>query len=110
MVPIDKLEQIKARFEFLEASMAEGAAGDDFAALGREYAELRPVVEQIQAYQQLLEDATGAEEMLADPEMKELAEEELSDLRATMPKAEHPPLSKSAPELVATRRRCLSLI
>jgi peptide chain release factor 1 len=89
MVPIDKLEQIKARFEFLEASMAEGAAGDDFAALGREYAELRPVVEQIQAYQQLLEDATGAEEMLADPEMKELAEEELSDLRETMPKAEH---------------------
>jgi peptide chain release factor 1 len=89
MVPIEKLEQIKARFDFLEASMSEGAAGDDFAALGREYAELKPVVDQIAAYQGLLADAAGAEEMLADPEMKELAEEELAGLREDIPKAEH---------------------
>ncbi|NOX74142.1 MAG: peptide chain release factor 1 [Alphaproteobacteria bacterium] len=89
MVPIEKLEQIKARFGFLEASMAEGAAGDDFAALGREYAELKPVVDQIRAYQGLLADAEGAEEMLTDPEMKELAEEELASLREDIPKAEH---------------------
>jgi len=69
--------------------MSEGAAGDDFAALGREYAELRPVVEQIQAYQQLLDDMAGAREMLADPEMKELAEEELAEINKTLPAAEH---------------------
>ncbi|MFT4715507.1 MAG: peptide chain release factor 1 [Paracoccaceae bacterium] len=89
MVPIVKLEQIKSRFDFLEASMAEGVAGDDFAALGREYAELRPVVEQIRAYQQKLDDAAAAEDMLADPEMKELAEEELAELRESLPAAEH---------------------
>ena len=44
MVPIDKLEQIKQRFEFLEAKMNDGAAGEDFAKLAKEYSELRPVV------------------------------------------------------------------
>ncbi len=66
--------------------MAEG--GGDIAALGREYAELRPVVEQIDAYRQLLADIDEAEAMLADPEMKELAEEELPALRAQLPQAE----------------------
>ncbi len=69
--------------------MSEGASGDDFAALGREYAELRPVVDQIVAYQQLLSDTAEAEEMLADPEMKALAEEELTELREALPAAEH---------------------
>lgn len=66
--------------------MAEG--GGDIAALGREYAELRPVVEQIIAYQQLQDDLAEAEAMLDDPEMKALAEEELPDLRARLPEAE----------------------
>ena len=48
MVPTEKLAQISERFEFLEAKMAQG--GGDIAALGREYAEIRPVVEQIRAY------------------------------------------------------------
>ncbi|NOX39960.1 MAG: peptide chain release factor 1 [Alphaproteobacteria bacterium] len=88
MVPLGKLEQITGRFGFLEAKMAEGAAGDDFAALGREYAELKPVVEQIAAYQQMLRDIAEAEEMLADPEMKALAEEELGALKTALPEAE----------------------
>jgi len=88
MVPLGKLEQITSRFGFLEAKMAEGAAGDDFAALGREYAELKPVVEQIGSYQQMLSDIAEAEEMLGDPEMKALAEEELDALKAALPAAE----------------------
>lgn len=69
--------------------MAEGAAGDDFAALGREYAELKPVVDQVLAYKQLLADIDAACEMLTDPEMKELAEEELAGLQQALPDAEH---------------------
>ncbi len=66
------------------------AQGDgDIAALGREYAELRPVVEQIRAYEKLQADLAEAEEMLSDPDMKELAEEELPALRAALPVAEH---------------------
>lgn len=86
MISLDRLEQITARMGYIEAQMAEGLG--DIAALGREYAELRPVVEQIIAYKQLLADLEEAEQMLADPEMKDLAEEELPGLKAALPEAE----------------------
>ncbi len=66
--------------------MAEG--GGDIAALGREYAELKPVVDQIAEWNRLQADLSEAEEMLSDPEMKALAEEELPGLRARLPEAE----------------------
>ncbi|MCA8869010.1 MAG: peptide chain release factor 1 [Rhodobacteraceae bacterium] len=88
MVPIEKLQQIVERFDYLEARMADATAGDDFAVLGREYAELKPVVEQIHAYRRLLADIAGAEEMLGDPEMRRMAEEEIATLRADLPEAE----------------------
>jgi peptide chain release factor 1 len=87
MVPIERLHQITQRFEFLEAQMAEGSG--DVAALAKEYSDLKPVVEQVQAYQKLLNDIEEAEEMLTDPDMKDLAEEELPELRAALPEAEH---------------------
>jgi len=89
MIPQDRLEQITQRFQFLEAAMADGASGGDIATLAKEYSDLRPVVEQIAAYQALLSDMSEAETMLSDPDMKELAEEELPILRARLPKAEH---------------------
>lgn len=67
--------------------MAEGSG--DIAALAKEYSDLKPVVEQVQAYQKLLSDIEEAEEMLSDPDMKDLAEEELPELRAALPEAEH---------------------
>ncbi|MBL3568826.1 peptide chain release factor 1 [Rhodovulum sp. BSW8] len=87
MVPLDKLEQISRRFGYLEARLAEGASGD-FAQVGREYAELKPVVAEIEAYRGLLSDIDTAEAMLKDPEMRALAEEELPDLRARLPELE----------------------
>lgn len=67
--------------------MAEGSG--DIAALAKEYSDLKPVVEQVQAYQKLLSDIEEAEEMLTDPDMKDLAEEELPELSAALPEAEH---------------------
>ncbi|WP_460273892.1 peptide chain release factor 1 [Celeribacter sp. ULVN23_4] len=86
MIPEDRLQQILQRFEFLEASMAQGSG--DIVALGREYAELRPVVDQIRAYQTLRSDLEDAEIMLGDPEMKALAEEEIPALKERLPEAE----------------------
>jgi peptide chain release factor 1 len=83
MVPLDKLNEIVQRFEYIEAQMTAG--GGDIAQLGREYAELRPVVEEIRAYQQALQDIEGARAMLDDPEMRELAQEELTELEAQLP-------------------------
>ncbi|PRY80455.1 peptide chain release factor 1 [Yoonia maritima] len=69
--------------------MADGAAGNEIAALGREYAELRPVVETVTAYKDLVAQIADAEAMLSDPEMKELAEAELPDLKAALEASEH---------------------
>ncbi len=88
MIPSDTLQQITARFDYLEARMAEGASGADMVALAREYSELRPVVETIAAWRGLATAREEAEAMLGDPEMKDLAEEELSRLDAALPEAE----------------------
>ncbi|WP_292286580.1 peptide chain release factor 1 [Marivita sp.] len=87
MIPEDRLHQITSRFEYLEAQMAEGSG--DIAALGKEYADLRPVVEQIADWKQVRADIAEAEAMLDDPEMRDLAQEELSTLRMRLPEVEH---------------------
>ena len=89
MIPLDRLEQIKQRFEFLEAQLNAGASGDEIAKISREYSELRPVVEQIGEYQTLLSDLDEAQEMLSDPDMRELAEDELPRLKSRIPEVEH---------------------
>ena len=86
MIPSDRLHQIKARLEDVEAQMATG--GGDIVALGREFAELSPVVRKIAEWERLTSDIEEAEAMLADPEMRALAEEELPELRAALPAAE----------------------
>jgi peptide chain release factor 1 len=86
MIPTERLQQIKERLEYVEARMSAGDG--DIAELGREYAELRPIVTQIEEYETLLDDLAEAESMLDDPEMRELAQEELPALRAALPDAE----------------------
>ena len=88
MVPFDKLDQITRRFDYLEARLSAGAAPAEIAALSREYSDLKPVVTQIAAYRQSLDDLAEAELMLSDPEMKALAEEELPRLKAAIPEQE----------------------
>ena len=87
MIAEDTLIQITQRFEFLEAQMAEGSS--NIAKLAKEYADLKPVVDEVRAYQTLVSDISDAEAMMDDPDMRELAAEELPILRASLPKAEH---------------------
>ena len=86
MIPTDRLHQITQRFQYLEAAMADGSG--EIAVLAKEYSDLRPVVDQITAYNRIVEDLAEAETMMADPEMAELAADELPRLRAALPKAE----------------------
>ena len=88
MVPIERLELIIQRFEFLEAQMAEGS-GIDIAVLAKEYSDLRPVVERISSYKLMMAGIEEAELMLEDSELRALAEEELLTLRASLPGLEH---------------------
>ena len=76
MIPLDKLAQIQQRFQFLEAKMNDGISGEEIAQLAKEYAEIKPVISQIEQYQALLKQIEDANEMIDDPDMKALAEEE----------------------------------
>ena len=89
MLPAEPLRQIVERFEYLEAQLNAGPAADAIAAISREYAQLKPVVTQIDEYQQIKSDLQGAEAMLADPEMRALAEEELACLKIALPEVEY---------------------
>ena len=86
MIPQERLLQITERFEYLEAAMAAGSG--DISELAKEYAGLKPVVDQISTWQQLVADMAEAKGMMDDPEMRELAEEELPRLKAALPDAE----------------------
>ncbi|RKE95508.1 peptide chain release factor 1 [Sulfitobacter guttiformis] len=86
MIPMDRLAQISARFEYLEAAMSTG--GGDISKLAKEYSDLRPVVEEIAAYRVLLENLEGAREMLSDPEMTSMAREEIYEIESAIPAAE----------------------
>jgi peptide chain release factor 1 len=88
MIAPEKIDQIINRFQFLEAKMSEGDVGSEMVTLAREYADLRPVVETVSAYRDLLVEIDDAEAMLRDPEMKAMAEEELPSLRAALEASE----------------------
>ena len=89
MIPFDKLHQITRRFEFIEAKLSAGASPSEIADLSREYSDLKPVVAGIETYSKALAELRDAEAMLADPEMRALAEEELPAIRARIPELEH---------------------
>ncbi len=76
-----KLEQIADRFEEITALLADpDVQGDQsrFRELSREYAQLEPVVACYGRYREQEETIAAARDMLADPEMAELAREELA--------------------------------
>ncbi|MCX7800370.1 MAG: peptide chain release factor 1 [Fimbriimonadales bacterium] len=77
---VGKLLEIEARFEEIERRFQDPAVVTDPAELqrlGKARAELEPIVEAIREYRRALQDLQGVEELLADPEMREVAQEEL---------------------------------
>jgi peptide chain release factor 1 len=88
-IPAERLDQIANRFAELEARMASGTLeGDEFVQASRDYAELEPVAKTAAQVKAAREEITGLEDMLSDPEMKAMAEEELADLRERLPEME----------------------
>lgn len=88
MIARDKIHQIVQRFDYLEAKLGTGLAPDELASLSKEYSDLKPVAEQARAYLSALDDREAAAAMLDDPEMAELAREEIDALDADLPEQE----------------------
>jgi len=82
----DKFERIVARAEELRSDLSGGLNGEAFSKASRELSELEPVVARIEEWRAAEAEAEGAEQLLADPEMRDLAEQELRSLRDRLPK------------------------
>jgi len=81
-----KLEKLQDRYEELAALMSDPDVITDqnrFREYSKEYAELEPVVKAFAAYGQAEDDLAEAELMAqdSDPDMREMAKEELSDAK-----------------------------
>ena len=78
---LEKLHQLADRLEEVTHLLASENATDnmdEYRKLNKEYAELTPLVETYQAFNQAQQDKIDAEEMLSDPDMKEFAAEEIT--------------------------------
>jgi peptide chain release factor 1 len=84
-----KLDRIVARAEELRALLGEGIGGDAYVKASKELSELEPVVARVDELRDAERRADDAQAMLADPEMKELAETELFELKETIPALQH---------------------
>ncbi len=88
-IPPERLEQIAQRFAELEARMASGTLeGEAFVQASRDYAELEPVAKVAAEVKAAHEEIAGLEEMLDDPEMKGMAQEELAEIKSSLPEKE----------------------
>ncbi|MEY4588499.1 MAG: hypothetical protein RL497_575 [Pseudomonadota bacterium] len=88
---LEKLDSLSERYE--EIGVLLGAAEiisnqPKFRELSKEYAELEAVVLTYRDYRKVLNDLADAKEMLIDPEMRVMAQEEVNATEALMPALE----------------------
>jgi peptide chain release factor 1 len=79
----DKLNATLAKYEQLMTELGDPAVQADtnkFRENSKAIAEMQPLVDAYREYQQVVSSIAGAQEMLKDPDMRELAEEELQAL------------------------------
>lgn len=84
---LEKLKELALRYEDLQAQLADPSVygnAERLKTVNRELKDLTPVAEAYQAYRQAEADRAAAEELLSDPEMRELAQEELTAAREEM--------------------------
>ena len=78
---LEKLKEIAARYELLQEELTNPAVygnAEKLKKVNRELKELGPVVETYRRYEEAEADRTAAEELMNDPELKEMAQEELT--------------------------------
>ena len=86
-----KLSALDLRFASIEAQLGAGETYNDpvlVAKLNKEQRELEPVVTAWRAYTRRQQDLKDAEELMGDPDMKELAQEEYQQAKEDIAKLE----------------------
>ena len=81
----EKLASVEARYDQLMAEMADPAVQGDsskFRSHSKALAEIQPLVEQFRAYKATVAQIASTQELMQDPDMRALAQEELGTLEA----------------------------
>jgi len=81
----EKLQSIESKYEQLAAEMATPAVQADnakFRSHSKAIAEMQPLVDKYREYKDVATQIAATEEMLKDPDMRELAQEEMTQLEA----------------------------
>jgi peptide chain release factor 1 len=81
----DKLNAVEAQYERLMAEMSDPAVQADttkFRSHSKALSEMQPLVESFREYKEVVGHLTATEELMKDPDMRELAQEELTSLEA----------------------------
>jgi peptide chain release factor 1 len=80
----EKLASIEAKYEQLMAEMADPVVQADnakFRSHSKALSDMQPLVERFREYKDVLAQIAATEEMLQDPDMRDLAQEELGQLQ-----------------------------
>lgn len=87
----EKLQNIIKQYEDLEKKVSDpgSISGQEFAKLSKEYSERGQVIGSIREYLAAQGEMDSLQDMLKDPEMKDIAEEELHTLEKKLPGLEH---------------------
>jgi peptide chain release factor 1 len=79
----EKLQSIEAKYELLMSEMADPAVQADnakFRSHSKALSDMQPLVERFREYKDVASQIAATEEMLKDPDMRELAQEEMTSL------------------------------
>jgi len=80
---LDRLAQMEARYDSLSRDMSDPTLVNDqkkFQAIAKEHRDMEPIVEKYRQYRKVDDGIAEAKAMLSDPDLKEMAEEELATL------------------------------
>ena len=88
---IQRLEDVEKRYEDLTVKISDPeiiAQNKEWQKMMKEHSDLTPIVEKYREYKKTEQTIRDSEEMLSDPEMRELAQEELKEAKEKLPQIE----------------------
>ena len=87
----DNLEELEKKYIDLTQKISDPeiiSKQDEWRKMMKEQSDLEPIVEKYREYKKTASDLEEAKELMKDPEMKELAEQEMLDAKEKLPKLE----------------------
>lgn len=110
---LDKLQPIREKYLHLEELLSDpGTVGDmeRFKKVNKEYKKLQPIVQSHAQYEKLLSDIESARRMLAaetDPEMREMARDEIDGLQPQLDAVEQELITLLTPKDPEDEKDCI---